>query len=174
MRRLSPVDLKAFMRQHGLQGEILSLDVPTPTVETAARAVGTQPEQIVKSILFLVEGQPVLAVTCGDHYVDRRAIASLYGVGRKRVRLASPEEVLRLAGYAVGSMPPFGHLQLIPTLIDPHVLENSTVYAGGGAENALVRLIPRQILEVTGARIVDLLEKADENRAAEQTGPAEL
>jgi prolyl-tRNA editing enzyme YbaK/EbsC (Cys-tRNA(Pro) deacylase) len=62
---LGPADLNAFLTSHQIPGELLSLDSPTPTVETAALAVGAQPEQIVKSILFLVDGKPVLTITGG-------------------------------------------------------------------------------------------------------------
>ena len=157
-QNLQPDDLQAYMRQHAIEGEILRLNVPTPTVEAAARAVGTTPDQIVKSILFLVGGEPVLTVTCGLGKVDRRAIAALYGVGRKKVKLASPDIVLDLTGYPVGAMPPFGHRCPLPTLLDQRVLEHDEVYAGGGAENALVRLVPQDILRATQARVLDLSE----------------
>ncbi len=149
-------DLCAYMQQHGIEGEIIHLESPTPTVETAARAVGAHPDQIVKSILFLVEDQPVLAITCGMALIDRRAIADLYQVSRKRVRLATPQAVLEFAGYEVGAMPPFGHLQPLPTLLDRRVLGQESVYAGGGDENALVRLAPASIERHAYARVIDL------------------
>ena len=163
MKQLSPADLQAYMQQNSIPGEFLYLDIPTPTVETAARAVGTQPENIVKSILFLVDNQPVLAITCGNHHVDRRPIARKFGVGRKRVKLATPEDVLQLAGFEVGAMPPFGHLRPIPTLIDRRVMEHNPVYAGGGAENALIRLNPGDIQKATGAQTMDLWAASDED-----------
>jgi len=156
--KLGVPELQAYMHAHGVQGEILHLEVPTPTVETAAQAVNARPEQIIKSILFIIDDQPVLAIACGLATIGRRAIADLYGVGRKRVKLATPERVLEISGYEVGAMPPFGHRQPLSTLIDPRVLEQSEAYAGGGAENALVRLNPQAIQRVTQAKILDLLE----------------
>jgi prolyl-tRNA editing enzyme YbaK/EbsC (Cys-tRNA(Pro) deacylase) len=149
--------LQSFMERNAIRGEIVHLDVPTPTVETAAQAVGVRPEQIVKSILFLVDQQPVLAIVNGTAYVERRVIAGLYGVGKKRVRLASPEEVQTTSGYEVGAMPPFGHIQPLPTLLERGVLELPEVYAGGGDENALLRICPQEIARATGARVIDLL-----------------
>ncbi len=156
--KLGVSELRGFMQAHGVQGEILRLDVPTPTVETAAQAVHARPEQIIKSILFMVDEQPVLAIACGLSTIGRRAIAALYGGGKKRVRLATPEMVLEISGYEVGAMPPFGHRQPLHTLIDKRVLDVSEAYAGGGAENALVRLAPLDIQRVTGAKILDLRE----------------
>lgn len=154
--KLTSADLLIFMKQNAVPGEILHLAVPTPTVEAAAQAVKTSPERIVKSILFLVDQSPVLAVTCGLAHVDRRSIASLYQVGRKRVKLAGPDPVQQITGYDVGTLPPFGHLVPLPTLLDPRVLEYPYVYAGGGGEKALVRLNPLDILRVSGAQVIDL------------------
>jgi Cys-tRNA(Pro) deacylase len=154
---LGPADLKAYMQAHGIPGEILHLSVPTPTVEAAAQAVGTNPDHIVKSILFLVDNKPVLAIACGQAYVERRALAAAFGVGRKKVKLASPESVLEATGYHVGAMPPFGHHVSLPTLIDWRVLEFTEIYAGGGDDNTLVRLPPQSILLATQARVIDLI-----------------
>lgn len=155
--KLGTSELKAFIQSHGIQGEILQLHVPTPTVETAAQAVNATPAQIIKSILFMVDEQPILAIACGLSTIGRRAIADLFNVGKKRVRLATPEQVLEISGYEVGAMPPFGHRQALSTLIDRRVLEVPEAYAGGGAENALVRLNPHDIQRVTAAKILDLL-----------------
>jgi prolyl-tRNA editing enzyme YbaK/EbsC (Cys-tRNA(Pro) deacylase) len=148
--------LQRFMHAQGVRGEILQLQVPTPTVEAAAQAVNARPDQIIKSILFIVDSQPVLAIACGLSTIGRRAIADLIGVGKKRVKLASPAVVLEVSGFEVGAMPPFGHAQPLRTLIDRRVLDNREAYAGGGADNALVRLDPHEIQRVTGATILDL------------------
>ena len=155
---LGPIELCQFIQAHRITGEILYLSVPTPTVETAAQAVGATTEQIIKSILFTVDEQPVLAIACGTSNISRRAIADVFGVGKKRVKLASAEAVHDISGYEVGAMPPFGHHQQLATLIDKHVFDSSESYAGGGAENTLVRLNPQEILRVTGAKVLDLLD----------------
>jgi prolyl-tRNA editing enzyme YbaK/EbsC (Cys-tRNA(Pro) deacylase) len=156
--KLGATELGRYMQAQGVQGQILHLDVPTPTVEAAAQAVSARPEQIIKSILFMVDAQPVLAIACGLSTIGRRPIADLFSVGKKRVRLATAQQVLEISGFEVGAMPPFGHRQPLRTLIDRRVLEVPEAYAGGGAENALVRLNPQEIQRVTGAEILDLLE----------------
>jgi prolyl-tRNA editing enzyme YbaK/EbsC (Cys-tRNA(Pro) deacylase) len=156
MRTLNSRDLESYMQGNGIDGEILRLDSPTPTVDSAAQAVGCLPEQIVKSILFLVDGAPVLAVACGPRRVEARALARRFDVGRKRVRLASPPQVLEITGYEVGAMPPFGHREPLPTLLDPLVNNQSEVYAGGGGENALLRITPSEIARAAAAEMWDL------------------
>jgi prolyl-tRNA editing enzyme YbaK/EbsC (Cys-tRNA(Pro) deacylase) len=153
---LTPADLKTFMDQNDIPGEIVFLTTPTPTVETAAQAVGTDPEHIVKSVLFSIEDQHVLAITSGLSLIERRAIAGRYGIGRKRVKLAPPEVVLAVTGYPIGTVPPFGHKNPLAVLVDPRVLKMKEIYAGGGAQNALIRLTPGDILRITQADVLDL------------------
>ena len=156
--KLGVDELQTYIQARSIPAEIVQLDVPTPTVETAALAVGTHVDQIIKSILFMADEHPVLAIACGLSNIQRRAIADLYSVGKKRVKLASPEMVLEISGYEVGAMPPFGHRQPLNTVIDRRVLDFTDAYAGGGAENVLLHLNPQDILRVTGARVLDLIE----------------
>jgi len=144
------------MAQHQITGEIIYLQTPTATVVEAARALGTRPEQIAKSVLFTIGEARLLAITTGTRLIERRALAARYGVGRKRVKLASPEIVLETTGYPVGTVPPFGHLHPVETLLDPGVLEYAEIYAGGGAHNAMLRLAPQDILRVVTAEVFDL------------------
>lgn len=153
---LDPSHLADFMQENDIPGELLHLEVPTPTVEAAAAAVGTEPENIVKSLLFFAGDDFVLAITSGPAHIERRAIATHFEVGRKKVKLADPQTVLKETGYQVGAMPPFGHFTPLPTLIDLRVLEKDQVYAGGGSEQTLLRIAPETILAVTQAQILDL------------------
>ena len=152
-----PSHLALFMQENDIPGEILELDVPTPTVEAAAAALGCQPDQIVKSLLFFVRDEPVLAITSGPAHIERRSIAAHYQVGRKKVKLADPQKVLAETGFGVGAMPPFGHYSPLPTLIDQRVLEKEQVYAGGGSDQALLHISPQTILTATQGTILDLL-----------------
>lgn len=154
---LGPAHLAAFMQEHNIPGEIIELHVPTPTVESAAAAVGCQPGQIVKSLLFFVRDGPVLAITSGPAHIERRSISAHFQVGRKKVKLADPQAVLAETGFQVGAMPPFGHFTPLPTLIDQRVLEIEQVYAGGGSDQTLLHVSPQVILDVTRAAVLDLL-----------------
>jgi prolyl-tRNA editing enzyme YbaK/EbsC (Cys-tRNA(Pro) deacylase) len=155
-RILTPADLQTFMQANAIRGEIVYLDTPTPTVEAAAEAVGTQPSRIIKSVLFTIDGAYVLAIAAGTRLIERRAIAAHFGVGRKRVKLADADTVLAITGYPVGTVPPFGHPEPVRSLIDPALFDLNFVYAGGGAHNALVRLHPEDIHRATNGEVLDL------------------
>jgi prolyl-tRNA editing enzyme YbaK/EbsC (Cys-tRNA(Pro) deacylase) len=160
---LNPGDLEGFMQENDIPGEIIHLDVPTPTVISAAQAVGTAPENIVKSILFLVGDRTVLTITCGPEFVERRAISAHFNTGRKKVKLAGPDQVLKETGYYIGAMPPFGHLVPLSTLMDKRVLDKRQIYAGGGSDRTLLRIDPQAILTATQAEVLDLLKPPDLN-----------
>lgn len=160
---LDPTHLANYMRENHLPGEILHLDVPTPTVEAAAAAVGCETDEIVKTLLFFVRDKPILAITSGQAHIEPRAIAGHYQVGRKKVKLADPQKVLKETGFGVGAMPPFGHYSPLPTLIDQRVLEKEQVYAGGGSDQTLLRIAPQIILTATQGIVLDLLSHKNQN-----------
>lgn len=153
---LTPFDLAAYIAAHGIAAEIVPMAVETPTVPAAAAALGVEPGQIIKSLLFLVRDRPVLAIASGETRVDRSALAGRYGVGKKQVRLADPETVLRLTGYPAGGVPPFGHPAPLPTLLDRRVAAWAAIYGGGGDDHTLLRIAPEELARVTGAEWVDL------------------
>ena len=147
VKMLTPDDLEDYLRTHGIAGEVLRLDVPTPTVAAAARAVGVTPERIVKTVVFMVQSEPVLVIASGTAKVNTRALAQHLGVSRRRIRVARPDEVLAATGYPVGAVPPLGHRQPLPAVLDESVLQYEVVYAGGGAENALLKIAPQALLQ---------------------------
>ena len=162
---LNPADLQAYIDQHGLRAQLILLPVPTPTVEAAAAAVGAKVEQIVKSLLFWIESEPIMVVASGPGHVDRRSLATYFTVGRKKVKLVGAEDVMEISGYPVGAVPPFGHRKKLMTLMDGSVLQDGEVYAGGGAEDHLMRVSPEEILQVTGATVLDLQVIGSDNEA---------
>ncbi len=155
-----------YLREHNIAAELLRLNEHTPTVEDAARVMGTSVDGIVKSVLFVqdVPGEPaeraVLIIANGLHRVDYRRVADCLGVSRRRLKLADAVAVLALTGQPVGGVAPFGHPRPLRTFIDRRVLDQAEVYAGGGALDALLRLTPAEIVRVTGALTVDVVKEA--------------
>ncbi len=148
--------LARFIAAHGIAAEILPMAVETPTVPAAAAALGVSPQQIIKSLLFLVRDQPVLVIASGETLVDRGILAARYGVGKKQVKLADAAIVLRLTGYPAGGVPPFGHPAPLPTLLDRAVAAWDVVYGGGGDDHTLLRIAPEELARVTGAEWITL------------------
>jgi Cys-tRNA(Pro) deacylase len=123
--------------------------------------LGVAQAQIIKSLVFVVKGTPLLVISNGTARVDRRKIAAHLGVGRKQVKFADAEQALEITGYVVGSMPPFGHRQKLPALIDPAIIQLETIFGGGGDIDAMLRLTPAELVQVTQADVVDVSEAGD-------------
>jgi prolyl-tRNA editing enzyme YbaK/EbsC (Cys-tRNA(Pro) deacylase) len=90
--------------------------------------------------------------------VDRKKLATVLGVGRKRVKFASAEQALAITGFVVGSMPPFGHRQMLRTLVAPAITRLDLIYGGGGDIDAMMRLTPSDLMRVTGAEMTNVSE----------------
>jgi prolyl-tRNA editing enzyme YbaK/EbsC (Cys-tRNA(Pro) deacylase) len=157
----------AYLQEHGLSGEIVTLPEPTPTVEAAARAAGTTVDRICKSVLFLANGEPLLVITSGTARVDYKRLADHVGLSRKRLKLADAETVVAVTGYPVGTVPPFGHKTRLRTLIDVGVLSLPEVFAGGGAIDTLLRITPAEIVRAARAEAVDV--RASESAPAQES-----
>ncbi|MBN1994228.1 MAG: YbaK/EbsC family protein [Anaerolineae bacterium] len=151
---LTNTNLQHFIDAHQIQATILPMNQHTPTVPDAARALGVAPEQIIKSLVFLVKEEPLLVINNGLAKVDQRKIAAYLGVGKKQVKFAGAEQALAITGYVVGSMPPFGHRQKLRTLVDPALTGFEVIFGGGGAIDAMLRLTPAELVRVTGAEMV--------------------
>lgn len=151
-------DLQAYLTAHSIPAEIVHLSAETPTVITAAAALGVPVEQIVKTVIFVIDGQPYAVFANGTRRVDPRKLAVRFGTNRKKVRLADSETVINLTGFAPGTVPPFGHRQPLTALIDPAVCEHEIVYAGGGGIAAMLRIRSDDLLRLTGAELHDVLE----------------
>ncbi len=155
---LTSVDLQRFIDENQVEATILKMAEHTPTVPDAARALGVEPEQIIKSLIFVIKGEPLLIINNGIAKVDQRSIATHLEIGRKHVKFARPEQALEFAGYIVGSMPPFGHRQTLRTLIDPAILELEWIYGGGGDLDAMMRLTSAELMRVIKAEVVQVSE----------------
>ena len=144
--------LEELIRKLG--GEIINVGKPVKTVEQAVKATGSNPKQIIKSLLFISEKEPVLVIVDGESKVDLNKLAKIIG---GKVRLATPEEVKQITGFEVGAVPPVG--VEVKTIVDPKVLESKFVIGGGGRINRLSKLNPEKIVEHQRAIIVDVKVK---------------
>jgi prolyl-tRNA editing enzyme YbaK/EbsC (Cys-tRNA(Pro) deacylase) len=139
---------------HGLQ--VVVHDASTATALDAAAAAGCEPGQIVKSLLFIANEAPVLLLVAGDRRADTAKLAPLLGVPRKRVRMATPDEVLSLTGYEVGGVPPLGHPQPLETILDASLDRFQELYAAAGTGNTVFRVDRAVLVELTRARVADV------------------
>ncbi|MBX3056178.1 MAG: YbaK/EbsC family protein [Anaerolineae bacterium] len=149
---MNSANLQTFLIENNIEAEILFLAVETPTVEAAALALGVLPEQIIKSVLFLADKEPVVVIASGLARLNYKLLADYLGLSRRQVKIAGPDEVLALTGYVAGSVPPFAYVQPIRTVVETAVpsLSHPHIYGGGGDINALMKLTVAELRRVVG------------------------
>ena len=95
----------AFLRETGAEARLEELGTETPTAPEAADAIGCTLGQVVKSLVLVCDGAPVVALVPGDRRADTGKVARL--VGARRVAVARPEEVVAATGFRPGAVSPF-------------------------------------------------------------------
>lgn len=140
----------------GLNIAITEFAETTRTAEDAARAIGCTVGQIVKSLMFLVEQQPVMALVSGPNRLDDKKLAAACGVGKNKIKRADADTVREATGFAIGGVPPFGHKSRLPVYIDRDFWQYEVIWAAAGTPNAVFAVVPDDLARVTGGKIIDL------------------
>lgn len=146
--------VRRFLREYGLEIEVRELAESTKTASMAAKAVGAPLGSIVKSLLFLADGRPLLVLVAGDHRADVQRIAELFKA--QEVKIADAETVRHVTGYAIGGVPPVGHKEPLPALVDDSLLRYDVVYASAGAPNAIFAVPIQVLLDLVGGEVANL------------------
>jgi prolyl-tRNA editing enzyme YbaK/EbsC (Cys-tRNA(Pro) deacylase) len=156
MNPLTPEDVQAALDALGLIIRVQVFEGSTATAPEAAAAIGTELGSIVKSLCFVVDGQPTVVLTAGDRRVDDRKLGELFGVGRKKVKIADAATTLAVTGYEIGGVAPVGHRSVVPILIDSTLQRYEVVYAAAGSPKSIFPISFHTLVSVTGGRIVDI------------------
>jgi prolyl-tRNA editing enzyme YbaK/EbsC (Cys-tRNA(Pro) deacylase) len=157
MQPMNPTNVQDAIERLGLDTEIVFFDSSTATSQMAADNIGCELGQIVKSLAFMVNEQPIVVLASGDQRVDDRKLAVIYDVGRKKVKTATPEQCVAIFGYEPGGVPPFGHRTPdLPIYIDDSLQRYEQVYAAAGAHNAIFPIKLAQLVEATGGQFADV------------------
>ena len=125
----------------------------TRTATDAARAVGCELGQIVKSLVFVAGGRPVVALVSGSNRLDERLLGSVAGVP---VAKADAEIARSSTGYSIGGVPPFGHATDVPVFMDRDLFAYDVVWAAAGRPDSVFEIEPGRLRELSNATIVDL------------------
>lgn len=159
----------------GVTLEIVSFPESTHTAEEAARAVGADLAQIVKSLVFVgrdEEGrpEPIVALVSGADRVDVRRLAAV--AGQPDIRRASAGEARELTGFVIGGIPPIGHARPAQVVMDQDLGRFGTVWAAAGTANAVFEVAPaalRTLANATVAPIADEAWRSQRDEAASET-----
>lgn len=138
------------MAEIGLEPEVREFDESTHTAAEAAAAIGCDVAAIVKSLVFLADGDPVLVLASGVHTVDTTALGRRLGLDFGKADAAI---VKRSTGYSIGAVPPLGHPEPLRTVFDESLLELPEVWAAAGSPTAVFAIRPAELARLTQAEI---------------------
>jgi prolyl-tRNA editing enzyme YbaK/EbsC (Cys-tRNA(Pro) deacylase) len=140
------------LRQRGISTQVVEMPDSTRSAAEAAAAIGCDISQIVKSLVFrsISEDAPVLVLASGADRVDEGLLGAIVGP----VEQASAKFVRARTGFAIGGVPPVGHTQRIETFLDEHLLHHDVVWAAAGTPRSVFSIGPRDLVEITAAKVV--------------------
>ena len=143
------------LQDHGLTCEVVQMQDTTRSAEDAARAVGCEVGQIVKSLIF--EGtqshQPVLVVTSGANRANEKTIGQNLA---ESIKMADPEFVREMTGFSIGGVPPVGHRHPLKIFIDEDLLQYEEIWAAAGTPHAVFKLTPDELKMITNGTVISV------------------
>lgn len=145
----------------GVALRVVLLDATSHTADDAARALGVEVAQIVKSLVFVAPREeaghePILCLASGANRVDVGRLAAI--VGEPGLRRATAREARDLTGYVIGGIPPVGHAHGIRVVMDPDLGRFSEVWAAAGADRAVFPIAPAALRALANAVVAPVAE----------------
>jgi prolyl-tRNA editing enzyme YbaK/EbsC (Cys-tRNA(Pro) deacylase) len=141
------------LRALGLDPEVREFPAGTHTAQDAADAIGCPVAAIVKSLVFVLDDEPILVLVSGANRVDTDALGARLGgtLGK-----ADARTVKQATGYSIGGVPPLAHPQALRTVIDEHLLALDTLWAAAGSSTAVFPLTPDELVRLSGGAVVSV------------------
>ena len=143
----------------GSDARVIELAATARTAQDAAGALGVEVGAIVKSLLFLVGGRPVMALVAGDRRCDAEALPGILGL-EGRAKRADADAVRDATGFAIGGVAPLGHPATLPTAIDASLGRFPTVYAAAGHPFCVFATSMAELARLTAGTVSDRLGAA--------------
>jgi prolyl-tRNA editing enzyme YbaK/EbsC (Cys-tRNA(Pro) deacylase) len=132
----------------GVQARVVEMPQTTRTAADAAKAIGCEVAQIAKSLVFRSGDDAVLVIASGTNRVD---------AARLGLEKADADFVRQKTGFAIGGVPPIGHIAPIRTLIDEDLLRFDRIWAAAGTPNAVFELTPADLPRITGGAVTRIV-----------------
>jgi len=161
MKAMRSVDrVRDYFVQRGIDITIKELPSSARTAQLAADAVGAPLGSIVKSLVFVADGRPILALVAGDKRADPAKIARL--ANAQTAQIANADQVRAATSYAIGGVPPVAHPApadgtRLETLVDATLLRFEKVWAAAGAPNAVFEIELKKLIELAQGRVEDIV-----------------
>lgn len=146
--------MSAHAAARGVPIAVTRFTATTRTAQDAAQQIGCTVAEIVKSLVFLADGAPVVALCSGADRVDEAKLTA--ALGASGVRRATADEAKRATGFAIGGVPPFGHVADLRVVVDEGLLVFDTVWAAAGLPDAVFPIAPAELVRLSAATTADV------------------
>ena len=141
----------------GVEVSVHSFPEGTKTAADAAAAIGVEVGQIVKSLVFTIDGDPVLALVSGANQLDEKRLAA--EAGGAKCKRADADQAREATGYPIGGVPPFGHSNPLRVFVDPDLLDYDEVWAAAGTWNDVFPVEPHALVKATNGVVADIKKR---------------
>jgi len=146
--------VSAHAAERGVPIAVTRFAATTRTAQDAAQQIGCTVAEIVKSLVFLVDGVPAVVLCSGADRVDESKLRALLGAAA--VRRATADEAKAATGYAIGGVPPFAHASPLRVIVDRGLMGFATVWAAAGLPDAVFPIAPVDLVRLAGAQEADV------------------
>ncbi|RJQ32149.1 MAG: hypothetical protein C4562_03720 [Actinobacteria bacterium] len=150
------LDVHNYLQDKAIKHEIFLIDEPAKTAKRAAAILGLKLQEIVKSIILKIDDKPFNAIIPGNKKVSLKKVKNLFADAK--IKLVNSDEAVDLTGYMLGATPPVAHKASTQTIIDESLMGNEVLYTGSGELNAMLKIRPEDLVEVTEAIVADISE----------------
>lgn len=153
--------VKEYFSQFDMADRVTEFDVSSATVELAAKALGTEPARIAKSMSFLVADEAIIIVTAGDTRIDNKKYKAFFGT---KAKMLSPEQLVDMVGHAIGGVCPFAINKGVTVYLDDSLKRFETVFPAAGSSNSCIELTIPELEKYSGSKAwIDVCRMMNEN-----------
>ncbi len=152
----SSVDVCNHLQSKGVQHELVTLSGPVKNASSMAEILGLKPKAVVKTLLFIADGKPVMAMVPGDRRADKAKLKQ--HLKADKVTFASETDIRVIADYLATALPPVALKRPVTTILDKRIKTKDIVYTAGGSPNVILKIRVADLLEVTEAAVADIGE----------------
>jgi prolyl-tRNA editing enzyme YbaK/EbsC (Cys-tRNA(Pro) deacylase) len=146
--------VSAHAADRGVPIAVTRFGASTHTAQDAAREIGCTVAEIVKSLVFVADGEPVVVLCSGAARVDEKKLRAL--LGASGTRRATADEAKAATGFAIGGVPPFAHTTAVRVIVDRGLLAFATVWAAAGLPDAVFPITPADLVRLAAATEADV------------------
>jgi Cys-tRNA(Pro)/Cys-tRNA(Cys) deacylase len=144
-----------FITRHGINAIVREFSEGVETVEKASQLCGAKPDEIIKTLIVIVDGEPVAVIVPGNKRLNYKKLSMV--LNARNIRMAKPEEVEKYTGFEVGAVSPLSEcIKKFKIVMDREILSKTNIWCGGGEKNSLAFVKVKDLINLLSPMIADI------------------